>query len=867
MYEEKSRKLNIDWKSLTIKMLILLAVLFVVLWVVALVGKGNKPKKVSNLTANLKTMQSAANEYFTGSRLPENVNGKKKVTLGEMFDSKLLIEFKDQNNNSCNTTESYAEATKISEDNYTIKVKLVCGKEEDYVIDTVTIKTDNIIVDNNPSEDDNNGDEPNDIPVIDDNNNNSNGGGNNNSGANTIVNKPSTSGGNSKVNVSAIYINYKKIYVNVGASKSVMTVIYPTNATDKSVTWSSSNTAVATVNNGVITGVKEGNATITASAGGKSTTMEVQVLGNSSNNSNGNNNSNNGSNNGSNNNTTCQYGVKDYANYTPAYLISGNCAGAKSDYYNSTYSNQASTIGANEYKKLVQEIATLKANTGANVYVEAPVYTAVYNKANTGFVGYQIKFVAKLRQTYSAKSIYEYYLNTDGSRKVILDNRNSLTNSNNNSNNNNNNSNSNNTTVAVSGITLNLTNFSLTVGDTYNLRATVTPYNASNKTVTWSSSNSGVATVVNGKVTALKEGSATITAKAGNKTATAYVTVKTQNYLTLANSNVSLNVDDTYNISYSSNATASFRSSNSSIATVDSRGRITAKRSGDAIIYVTSNNIQKSVNVTVKDNEYLTVSNTKPEINVGETKYIDYDSNKTVSFRSSDTSIVTVDSRGKMTAKSVGSATIYVTAGNLQRRVFVNVVNNNPVSAGYKTVFANTSGGRQIDFNVVDPQVRVGSTIRLYAAANYFVPMLNWYSGNPNVATVDNNGNVTGKSVGTAEIFAMDERGVASSYITVMVVSTGTNKGTTNTTIYTNTSGGRKIDFNVTNPKVRIGSSLQMNPTANYFNPRFTWISTNDNIASVDANGKVIGLKEGTTTIMAIDNGYAASEIVVEVTR
>ncbi|MDE5539126.1 MAG: Ig-like domain-containing protein, partial [Bacilli bacterium] len=292
MYEKKLRKLNIDWTRLITKMLILLAVLFVVLWVISLFCKNNTQKNASNLAVNLKTMQSAANKYFTGSRLPEYINDKKKVALGEMIDSKLLIELKDQDNNLCDAKESYAEATKIGDDNYTIKVKLVCGKESDYVIDTMTIKTDNTIVDNIPSDNDltNDDNSASNGSSVNNSNNDSNDD-SSNSGSST-VNKPITTPASSKVNVRAISINYKKIYVNVGSNKSVMVVIYPTNATDKTVTWTSSNSSVATVNNGVITGISEGNATITASAGGKSTSMEVQVLANSNG---GNNNSSNNS--------------------------------------------------------------------------------------------------------------------------------------------------------------------------------------------------------------------------------------------------------------------------------------------------------------------------------------------------------------------------------------------------------------------------------------------------------------------------------------------------------------------------------------------------------------------------------------------
>lgn len=77
--------------------------------------------------------------------------------------------------------------------------------------------------------------------------------------------------------------------------------------------------------------------------------------------------------------------------------------------------------------------------------------------------------------------------------------------------------------VDVSGISLDKTSADMYVGDTFILTATVEPSNATDKTVTWSSSNASVISVNNGVVTALKEGTATITAKAGDKTATCVV--------------------------------------------------------------------------------------------------------------------------------------------------------------------------------------------------------------------------------------------------------------------------------------------------------------------------------------------------------
>ena len=81
--------------------------------------------------------------------------------------------------------------------------------------------------------------------------------------------------------------------------------------------------------------------------------------------------------------------------------------------------------------------------------------------------------------------------------------------------------------VEVTEITLNKTALTLETGKTAVLTATVTPDNATDKTVTWLTSNSKVATVKNGKITAKSAGTATITAKTSNgKVATCKVTVK-----------------------------------------------------------------------------------------------------------------------------------------------------------------------------------------------------------------------------------------------------------------------------------------------------------------------------------------------------
>ena len=80
-------------------------------------------------------------------------------------------------------------------------------------------------------------------------------------------------------------------------------------------------------------------------------------------------------------------------------------------------------------------------------------------------------------------------------------------------------------TTAVESVTLNKTELTLEVGGEETLTVTVAPDDATDKTVTWTSDNTAIATVENGKVTAVAAGNATITAKAGDKTASCSVTV------------------------------------------------------------------------------------------------------------------------------------------------------------------------------------------------------------------------------------------------------------------------------------------------------------------------------------------------------
>ncbi|MCI6918267.1 Ig-like domain-containing protein, partial [bacterium] len=138
----------------------------------------------------------------------------------------------------------------------------------------------------------------------------------------------------------------------------------------------------------------------------------------------------------------------------------------------------------------------------------------------------------------------------------------------------------------------------------------VYPDNSTNKNVSWKSSNTSVATVNNGVVTALKAGTATITVTTEycGKTATCQVTVNERIYnvesVSLDKTNITLTEGDSETLTatvYPDNATnknVSWKSSNTSVATVNN-GVVTAIKAGTATITVTTEDGRKTASCQV----------------------------------------------------------------------------------------------------------------------------------------------------------------------------------------------------------------------------------------------------------------------------
>lgn len=246
--------------------------------------------------------------------------------------------------------------------------------------------------------------------------------------------------------------------------------------------------------------------------------------------------------------------------------------------------------------------------------------------------------------------------------------------------------------IAVTGISLDVPDLSLAIGKNYTLKATVTPDDATDKAVKWTSSDNAKATVDDkGKVTAVAAGTATITAKAGGKTATCIVTVSAvdvtgislnKTTLALNSGGVSQRLIATITPSNATGKTVTWTSSNNSIASVYSDGSvISGFTAGTATITAKAGDKTATCIVTVSAPVMVqSISLDKSEITIitgkSETLVATVDPSDTpITWTSNNTALATV-SDGKVTASwtNYGTAIITAKAGNKTTTCTVNVI-------------------------------------------------------------------------------------------------------------------------------------------------------------------------------------------------
>ena len=224
----------------------------------------------------------------------------------------------------------------------------------------------------------------------------------------------------------------------------------------------------------------------------------------------------------------------------------------------------------------------------------------------------------------------------------------------------------------VTIVQMNRKNVGLTPGKTSQLTLW-----GSNNSTTWKSNNNKVATVSdNGLVTAVSNGTATITATFNGKNITSKITVLGLNHdsavleyggrfsATRPNygSKVKLKVEGTKD-------KATWSSNNTSVATVDSNGKVTARGYGKAMITATENGSSVSTEIRV-----LEMQSSELELTTGENHSLSVlGTNSDIKWRTLNSNVVTVDDNGLVTAVGAGTTKVIAEVDGKQIRSIITV--------------------------------------------------------------------------------------------------------------------------------------------------------------------------------------------------
>lgn len=393
------------------------------------------------------------------------------------------------------------------------------------------------------------------------------------------------------------------------------------------------------------------------------------------------------------------------------------------------------------------------------------------------------------------------------------------------------------------------------------LRAMILPENALNKNVNWSTTDASKATVdANGMVTLLKSGSVSIIAtSADNPSARAICN------LTITVPVLSIALDETTKVMYSgqsarltyvilptnaSNAAVNWTSTNASVASVDSTGKVTAKGTGSAVIILRTVDGGFSVFCAITVKKVATAVKldvSKLDLKTGGYYYIkttltpkDSTDNGLV-WESSDTKVATVDDDGKVVAKDAGSAIIMVRteAGGV---AYCQVNVTQPVASlmlnfSEKTIFKNTKFNLEVS---ITPSTASNLTV-------------NWKTSNAKIASVTKNGEVTGLTGGTA-----------------IITCTTVDGGFIATCVVTVREPVTKVTLDYETYNLGIGKTFKLTATVSTdtaTNQGVIWTSSNDAVATVNQKGKVTGKKAGyaTITAMALDGSEVEASCEVRI--
>lgn len=409
--------------------------------------------------------------------------------------------------------------------------------------------------------------------------------------------------------------------------------------------------------------------------------------------------------------------------------------------------------------------------------------------------------------------------------------------------------------IQTTGVKLNLSSFELYETGTKMLKATVEPSNATNKSVIWSSSDPSVASVnVDGVVTANSQGTAVITCTTKDSARTAKCTVKVLK--TIKSTSVSLDVRSlTLNDGKTAKLTASIRpsnvsitsltwkSSNKKVATVTSEGVVKAVGPGKCKITVKTKDTGKKATckVTVLETpvERVKLSRSTLSLTIGKTYKLkattvpSYATNQKVTWKTSNKKIVRVSQKGKINAVAAGTATITVISEDGNHKATCTVTVKRPkiesLAVENSTMEIGLGAKEQI---VLIPTPAAASTKKV-----------KYETSNPAVAKVSSSGVVTGVGEGTAIITVTPRDGGHGSGVLIVIK------------VERKDVVGIRLDHSA--KIMNVGEKLKLNATVlpeDATEQGVTWTSSNTNVATVDKKGNVTAVGTGFCRITVTSN-------------
>lgn len=403
------------------------------------------------------------------------------------------------------------------------------------------------------------------------------------------------------------------------------------------------------------------------------------------------------------------------------------------------------------------------------------------------------------------------------------------------------------------------------VGDSKKVGVSIYPFNATNRELTWSSSDDSIFTVNNGTITAKKAGSAILTVKSSNgKFDTQKVIVNNKpievESITLNKTSISINKGETANLiptvnpSNATDQSVKWSTSDKKIVSVNN-GVITGIGSGEATITAKSSNGKTvSCKVTVVDKnidvEGISLNTTQASLVIENT--IDLTatiipsgaSDKSVSWSSSNSKVARVDNKGKVKALSAGKATITAKSVNGKTATCEIEVKESVIDV------------KKLVLRVSSTNLYIGDEMNMVATIepkNATDQRVYFDSSNPKVATVDSSGHVKAVGVGSTTISATSSSSklVATSTIVVMKKPI------------------EAESISLSSEKIEIfkGESVYLKA---YIKPndvsekRVSWTTYNNRVAIAGSDGKITGMGVGTTTIeVSTNNNKKATCTVV----